>query len=273
MAIEEMSDPMAIQPPAEEAASFGEMTLMEHLKELRNRVLISAVTVVLGIIVCLYFWQDILGWLMEPAPQVRTQDGTLEDFRISSFSPTDRIAVIFKIGLYGGLIVASPMLIYQALAFILPGLTPREKRLILPGLLGTIAFLLGGMAFAYYIILPASLDFLLELGDEQFQTLTGAKQYIDFVTRIIFWVGISFELPMVLALAAKLGLVRAKQLLGFWRYAIVIVFVIAAIVTPTPDPLTQSLVAGPLLILYFVGILFALFLQPRKKNEPEVFPA
>ena len=273
MAVEQLSGPVPEETAPDAEPSFGEMTLMEHLRELRNRVLVSAIAVVIGIVICFIFWQDILGWLMEPAPQVRTTDAdgnvVLEDFRISSFSPTDRISVIFKIGLYGGLIVASPVLIYELLAFILPGLTPREKRLILPGLIGTIAFLVGGMAFAYYVILPASLEFLLELGDEQFQTLTGAKQYIDFVTRIIFWVGISFELPMVLALAAKLGLVRAKQLLSFWRYAIVIVFVIAAIVTPTPDPLTQSLVAGPLLVLYFVGILFALILQPRKK-EPEV---
>jgi sec-independent protein translocase protein TatC len=267
MAVEQLPEPLPEPHLEEPEPSFGEMTLMEHLRELRNRVLVSAV--VIGIVVCFYFWQTILDWLMAPAPQIRTDSGELEDFRISSFSPTDRISVIFKIGLYGGLILASPVVIYEILAFILPGLTPRERRLILPGLIGTIAFLIGGMAFAYYIILPASLDFLLELGDEQFQTLTGAKQYIDFVTRIIFWVGISFELPMVLAIAALLGLVRARQLLGFWRYAIVIVFVIAAIVTPTPDPLTQSLVAGPLFILYFLGILFAFFVQPRKK-EPEV---
>lgn len=269
MAVEHLPEPLPADAIPEEEASFGEMTLMEHLKELRNRVLVSAVAVVLGVVLCFIFWQNILEWLMAPAPQVVTETGEVEDFRIASFSPTDRISVIFKIGLYGGLIVASPVLIYELLAFIVPGLTPRERRLILPGLFGAIAFLVGGMAFAYYIILPASLDFLLELGDEQFVTLTGAKQYIDFVTRIIFWVGISFELPMVLAIAAKLGLVRAKQLLKFWRYAIVIVFVIAAIVTPTPDPLTQSLVAGPLLVLYFLGILFAFLVQPRKK-EPEV---
>lgn len=273
MAIEEMSDPMAIQAPAEEEPGFGEMTLMEHLRELRNRVFVSALAVILGMVLCLYFYEWILDFLTAPAPDVKNPDGTEGELRLASFSPLDRISVIFKIGLYGGLIMASPVVIYEIMAFILPGLTPREKRLVLPGLLGIVSFLVGGMAFAYYIILPASLDFLLGLSEDQFVTLIGAKQYIDFVTRIIFWVGISFELPMVIAIAAKLGLVRARQLLGFWRYAIVIVFVIAAIVTPTPDPLTQSLVAGPLLILYFVGIVFAAVLQPRKKPEPEVLPA
>ncbi len=265
MAVEQLPEPAPEDAPPEEHPSFGEMTLMEHLRELRNRVLICSVAVVIGVVGCLYFWSDILALLMEPAPDVLNADGELEPFQVASFSPTDRIAVIFKIGLYGGLLVASPVIIYQILAFIVPGLTPRERRLILPGLFGAVAFLLGGMAFAYFIILPASLGFLLELGDDQFLTLTGAKQYIDFVTRIVFWVGVSFELPMVLAIAAKLGMVRAKQLLGFWRYAIVIVFVIAAIVTPTPDPLTQSLVAGPLFALYFVGILMAFIVQPRRQ--------
>ncbi|HMO95146.1 MAG TPA: twin-arginine translocase subunit TatC [Tepidiformaceae bacterium] len=270
MAVEHLPEPQPELDEPEAKPGYGEMTLMEHLRELRNRVLICAVAVVAGIVLCLVFWQTILGWLLAPAPQVMGADGQLEDFRVASFSPTDRIAVIFKIGLYGGLIVASPVIIYQIMMFILPGLTARERRILLPGLAGTIGFLAGGMAFAYYIILPASLGFLLELGDRQFVTLTGAKQYIDFVTRIVFWVGISFELPMVLALAARLGMVRAKQLLKFWRYAIVLVFVIAAIVTPTPDPLTQSLVAGPLLLLYFVGILMAFIVQPRKKPEPPV---
>jgi sec-independent protein translocase protein TatC len=123
------------------------------------------------------------------------------------------------------------------------------------------------MAFAYWIILPASLGFLLDLGGDNFNPVIGAKQYIDFATRIVFWVGLSFELPMVLALIARLGVVRAKQLLGFWRYAIVIIFVIAAIVTPTPDPLTQSLVAGPLLGLYVVGIGFAWLVQPKRPRQ------
>lgn len=269
MAVEQLSGPPPEEAIQEPPPAYGEMTLMEHLRELRNRVLVSAVAVVLGMVLCLYFYEWILDFLTAPAPDVQNPDGSVGELRLASFSPLDRIGVIFKIGLYGGLIMASPVVIYEILAFILPGLTPREKRLVVPGLLGILAFLVGGMAFAYYIILPASLNFLLGLSEDQFITLVGAKQYIDFVTRIIFWVGISFELPMVIALAAKLGIVRARQLLGFWRYAIVIVFVIAAIVTPTPDPLTQSLVAGPLLVLYFVGILFALFLQPRKK-EPEV---
>src|SRR5204862_1984313 len=129
--------------------------------------------------------------------------------------------------------LSSPVLIYELLAFIIPGLTPKERRMIFPGLIGVVAFLLAGMAFAYYIILPASLGFLLNLGSGNLDQLIGAKQYMDFATRIIFWVGVAFELPMVLAMAARLGIVRARQLLKFWRYAVIIIFVIAAVITPT----------------------------------------
>jgi len=238
--------------------SGAEMTLMEHLKELRNRVIICAIALVLGSLVCFLFWETILGWLLAPARADH------ESFKTYSFSPTDRIGVIFKIGLYGGLIVASPVLIYELLAFVVPGLTPKERRMLLPGIFGVVLFLLGGMAFAYKIILPASLGFLLDIGSDQIVNATGTKEYIDFVVRIVFWVGVAFEMPMVLALAARLGLVRARQLLHFWRYAIVIIFVIAAVITPTPDPFNQSLVAGPLFFLYFVGVFLAWMVQkPR----------
>lgn len=235
-----------------------EMTLLEHLKELRNRVIICALALVVGCIFCFIFWQTILGWLLAPARADHP------DFKLYVFSPTETIGILFKVGLYGGLILASPVWVYELLAFIVPGLTPREKRMVLPGMVGVVFFLVVGMAFAYWIILPASLGFLLDLGGDNFQTATGAPQYIGFATRIIFWVGVAFELPMVLTLAARLGVVRARQLLHFWRYAIIVIFVIAAVITPTPDPFNQSLVAGPLLFLYFVGVLMAKLVErPR----------
>ncbi len=237
-----------------------EMTLLEHLKELRNRVLVAAVALVLGTLIAFYFWETILGWLLAPG---RAQ---IKDFKVASFSPVDRIGIVFKIGLYGGLILSSPVLIYEALAFIVPGLTPKERRMIAPGMIGVVIFLCIGMAFAYYVILPNSLGFLLTIGQDEIVNVTGIKDYVDFVTRIVFWVGISFEMPMVLALAARLGIVRARQLLKFWRYAVVIIFIIAAVITPTPDPFNQTLVGAPLLFLYFFGILLAWMVQPKKKK-------
>jgi sec-independent protein translocase protein TatC len=249
-------------PPEEEEesrtrahAGGAEMTLIEHLKELRNRVIKSALAVVVGVVLCAVFWETILGWLLAPARESHPE------FELAVFGPTESIGVLFKIAMYGGLLAASPVVIYQILMFVIPGLTPRERRAILPGMFGAVAFLLAGMAFAYWVVLPVSLEFLLDFGGDNFEPFIGAKQYLDFATRIVFWVGISFELPMVIALLARLGLVRARQLIHFWRYAILIVFIIAAVITPTPDPLTQSLVAGPLILLYVLGILFAWMLQ------------
>ena len=248
--------PLQSVPPGYQGGP--EMTLLEHLKELRNRVIVCALALVIGILVCVVFWQSILGWLLAPARE------QIPGFKLFVFSPTESIGILFKIGLYGGLILASPVWFYELLAFIVPGLTPREKRMIFPGMIGVIFFLMLGMAFAYWIILPASLGFLLKLGGDNFEQAIGVNQYTSFALRILFGVGIAFELPMVLALASRLGVVTARQLLHFWRYAIIVIFVIAAVITPTPDPFNQSLVAGPLLLLYFLGVLMARIVQkPR----------
>lgn len=263
---------MTAQPSAEDEdqepqkrgyAGGPEMTLLDHLKELRNRVVVSAIAVILGVLVCMFFWQEIIGWLIAPAR------ASFPEFELAIFGPVEVIGILFKVGLYGGILLASPVIAYEILAFILPGLTPQERKMILPGMFGVTAFLLAGMAFAYWVILPASLGFLLDFGSEQFDSVIGAKQYLDFAMRIIFWVGLSFELPMVLALLSRLGLVTWRKMLGFWRYSIVLVFVVAAIVTPTPDPLTQSLVAGPLLFLYFVGVGLAFLVRPGSQRGGE----
>ena len=192
-----------------------------------------------------------------------------ENFRLASFSPTDRISAIFKISIYGGLLLALPIIIYQALAFIVPGLTSGERRVLLMGTFGCMFFMLAGMAFAYYVVLPRALDFLLGVAAENVVNVTGIHEYISFVTRIILWVGIAYQLPMVLAIAARVGMVTAGQLMRFWRYAIVLVFILAAIATPTPDPLTQSVVAIPLLGLYFLGVLFAKILYTPRDGADE----
>ncbi|MGH2633814.1 MAG: twin-arginine translocase subunit TatC [Tepidiformaceae bacterium] len=257
--------------PGHEAArghSGADMTLVEHLLELRNRVLVCAIALVIGIVIAFLLWHQILGWLLAPARESHP------DFKANVFSPTESIGVIFKIGLYGGLILATPVFIYEFFAFIVPGLTQRERRMLAPGLIGTVLFLVGGMAFAYWIILPTSLGFLLDVGGDEFNAIINAKEYIDFATRIIFWVGVAFEGPMVMALAARLGLVHARQMLQFWRYAIIVIFIASAVITPTPDPLNQSLVAGPLFGLYFVGIGLARLVQkPRARGGPAPAPA
>lgn len=239
----------------------GEMSLIDHLKELRNRAIICMAALVVGVIVSFIFWRDIAEILIGPA---REHD---PEFRLATFAATEPFFLAMKLSLYSGVIVASPVIIYEVLMFVLPGLTPKEKRLILPSMAGTLFFLGMGIAFAYWVILPASLSFLLDFGGDDFEEVIQAGPYFSFTMRIIMLVGVSFELPMVIALLARLNVVSARKVLGFWRYMVVIIFVIAAVVTPTPDPITQTFVAGPLVLLYLVGIGLAYLVQPKKPKE------
>lgn len=247
-------------------AGYGnEMTLVEHLRELRNRLLIAGIALIICIVGSFIFWEQILEVLMEPGRNAWPEGE--ENFRLINFGPTDTFFLAMKIALYSGIILATPVLVWQIMAFVVPGLTSNERKLILPALLGTAFFMLLGMAFAYFVILPASLNFLFDFGNDQVETIPQATLYINFALRIIFWIGIAFELPMVIALLARLGIVRAKKVLGFWRYAVVLIFVLAAVITPTPDPITQTFVAGPLVVLYIVGILLAWLVQPKRKQD------
>lgn len=253
------------QTPETARPPRGEMTILGHLLELRNRALVCTAAVLIGCCVCFYFWEPILGWLLAPG---RVKDPGL---KLASFSPTDRIGVIFNIGMYGGLALASPIVIYEILAFVVPGLTTRERRAVIPIVTGAVAFLCAGMAFAYWAVLPLSLGFLLHFGGSQINNVIGVHQYTDFVIRSMFFSGLAFELPIVLGILGWLGMVHPKALFGFWRYMILLVFIAACFIVPTPDPIDQSIVAVPLMGLYFVGIaLVWLFGRNRRSdNAPE----
>lgn len=251
-------EPVLLHPPPADAG----MTLLEHLRELRNRVIVCAGAIVVGVATCLFFWETILGWLLAPG---RVQSPGL---RLASFSPVDRVGAAFKIGMYGGIALASPVIIYELLAFIVPGLTKRERKMIFPALFGFLFFLLSGMAFAYWVVLPLSLGFLLNFGKDNITNVIGVHDYLTFVVRSMFWGGVSFEMPMAMALLGWLGLVTPKRMLQFWRYAIVLIFILACFVVPTPDPIDQTIVSVPLLGLFFLGVLLAWLLQ--KKPETPV---
>ncbi len=157
-----------------------------------------------------------------------------------------------------------PVIVYQALRFVSPGLRPGERRWLYLTVLGAFILFLAGVAFAYYVALPPALDFLLNFGNDLAEPNIRVGSYIDFVTRLLFWTGVTFETPLVIMFLARFGIVSAGRLLHWWRLAFVAAFVVAAIVTPTVDPVTQSLVAGPIIVLYFLGIALAWLVQPRR---------
>lgn len=235
-----------------ELADGGSMTLLEHLLELRTRMTWIAGAVIAGSF--LFFLPPIgfrlIGVLLHPA-RVAIGD---PDWRLQFIEPLEMIVTFFQVGLLGGVTVAMPVIVYHVLRFVSPALTRRERLWVVPIAVGaSICFVLG-LAFAYWVVLPLTLNFLLTFGDEFAEPDLRIGNYINFVTRLLLVLGLVFETPLVVMGLAKLGAVRAGQLLRRWRIAVVGSFLVSAIVTPTIDPVTQSLVAGPMILLYFVGI-------------------
>ncbi len=250
------------EPPGEapqEQPGERFLTMLEHIEELRFRLFISAASVVIGLGVSVFFGNDIIDFLKKPA------EARSEDFELQFIEPFELFVTYFRVSLLGGLILGMPMIVYQGLRFVSPGLNANERRWLYATVAGTSVLFLGGVAFAYYIALPPALGFLLDFGGgDVARPDIRVGSYVDFVTRLLFWTGVSFQTPLIVMYLARFGIVSARQLLRWWRFAIVGAFVVAAIVTPTIDPVTQSLVAGPIIVLYFLGIILAVFVQPRR---------
>jgi sec-independent protein translocase protein TatC len=237
-----------------------ELTILEHLQELRRRLLISAVAVVLAITVSLIFTKQLLKWLTAPARD------SVQNVTIIFTDPVGYWAAYFRVALLAGIAIAMPVLVYETLAFVSPGLTRAERRWVYPVVLGASVAFVAGAAFAYYIELPPALRFLLHSGGgiEPFINITN---YIDFTTRLMLVTGLVFELPLFVMGLAKLHIVSSRKLIGWWRYAFVLAFVVSAVVTPSIDPITQTLVAVPMVILYFLGIILAKLVEGPAKNR------
>jgi sec-independent protein translocase protein TatC len=222
------------------------MPIMGHLRELRNVLIKCAVVLVITSAISLAFTTQILQFLIAP------YGGILE-----TIDPTENVTTYFRVALMSGAVLAMPFLVYFIWSFIAPGLEQREKRyvrFIVPG--ATFLFLLG-VAFAWGIMLPAAIGFLAGFEPEIFKTSWRASAYIPFVTSLMFWIGVAFELPLIVFFLAKLKIVTAKQLLGWWRFAVVGAALVAAVITPTVDPFNMMLVMGPLVFLYFLSIFLA----------------
>ena len=228
------------------------LTVIEHLEELRNRVMWCAIALAIGVGISIW---PLTGYAIEFLMQPGKDE--VENFQLHQFELLDYWSTYFRVSLLLGLAIAMPMIMYQLLAFVSPALTKQEKKWLYPLVGGASLMFVAGMAFAYYIELPPALDFLLNPATDDVEATIGIKTYIDTVTRLLFITGIVFQLPFVIMALAKIGVVTSKQLIGFWRYAILLAVVAAAIVTPSIDPITQTVVAVPIIILYAAGTLMA----------------
>ena len=235
----------------------AELTLGEHLVEIRHRLTIATLSVVLTTVVTLVFAEQILDYLLQPGRDA------LPNFRPIYTELLGYIGAYIKISLMLGIAGAMPVIVYQVYAFIHPGLTRAERRWILPIVfVATIAFAAGG-AFAFYLGWPPALDFLLNFGDNIADPQVRINNYIDMLTRFVFWTGIIFEMPLFLMGLGAFGLVTAKRLIGMWRWAIIGSFLLAALITPSIDPVTQTIVAVPAMGLYGLGVLLVRIVEPH----------
>jgi sec-independent protein translocase protein TatC len=242
------------------------MTLLEHLNELKDRLVRIAIALMVWGVASFVLAKDVLEWLLRP---MRRYQG---EYAIIATRPTTTIGMFMKISLFSGAVLAMPWIVHQVLLFILPGLTERERRAlrwIIPG--ATLLFLIGA-GFAYFVMVPAAIPFLLGFWSDLIEQNWMIEEYVPFVTGLIFWIGISFETPLIMAFISRVGVVTAKQFLSVWKYALVIIAVLAAFITPTPDPFNMSLVMIPLVALYFFGVLLAWLAQPKNEEIPEVQP-
>jgi len=233
-----------------------EMTIWGHLNELRKRLFYSVGALVVGVIISFIFGDQMLQWVARPI-------GGLEN--LLSIQVTENISVYFRITMLAGFIIALPFILIQLMLFVSPGLTSQERKWVLWAIpIATLLFL-GGAVFAYFVMLPTALPFLVEFPGPD--VLPKWKDYVNFVTNLIFWIGLSFETPLVMYLLAKLGIIDAKGLAKQWRIAIIIIAVIAAVATPTPDPINMAILMAPLFGLYLLGILLAALAKKEKKGE------
>ena len=223
------------------------MGVLEHIDEFRGRLIKAAIALAITSLLTSVFAGDIIKFLIQPYGA-----------KLQTLGPTENVITYFRVALLSGAALAMPVIFYQLLAFVVPGLTRAERRWIVRGMpFATLLFVVG-ILFAWYIMVPAAVDFLANFRSDLFLNEWTAREYISFVVSIAFWIGLSFQTPLVTFILAKVGLVTPGFLARNWRFAVVIVAVVAAIITPTVDPFNMALLMLPLLALYGLSIVLAM---------------
>jgi sec-independent protein translocase protein TatC len=222
------------------------MPLLQHLEELRRRIFKAFGAIIVTTAISFVFTDRLIDFLATPLGG----KGALVSIEI-----TENMAIYMRVALLSGVLLGMPVVFYQLVAFLLPGLKSRERTWLLAGVPLASLLFIAGVAFTWYVLIPAAIPFLVNfLG---ITTQVRPANYFSFITQLMFWIGIFFEMPLVTALLARLNMITAKQLLIGWRYALVVIAIVAATVTPTVDPVNMGLVMLPLIMLYGISILMA----------------
>ncbi len=221
-----------------------EMPLADHLEELRRRVLRSLLAIVLAAGACLLFVKPLVRLLETPAGSIR----------FLQLAPGEFLFVSLKIAGYAGLTAALPYIIYEGLAFVLPGLTPRERRLIAPAVAGSTILFMAGLFFAWWALIPAALRFLVSYGSEVVEPIWSIERYLDFVLLLMVSTALAFQLPVLQLLLGVLGLVKWRAMLSSWRSVIMTAALAGAVLTPSTDPITMLLLTSAITALFLIGV-------------------
>ncbi len=239
-----LSEPKSEEEYLDKAPDDVEMSIFDHLEELRWRIFYSLIAGVLGIVLCFFAVKPLVQLLEIPA----------QGIKFLQLSPGEYFFVTLKVAGYSGLILASPFIVYQIVCFVLPGLTRRERRLLAPVVLGSGVLFLAGLLFAYFALIPAALQFFISYGADVVEQAWSIERYFEFILLLMFSTGLAFQIPIIQVILGVLKIVSSERMASAWRYVILAAAVLGAIITPSTDPLTQSLLAGAVLALYFGGI-------------------
>lgn len=240
----------------DEISDDVEMSIVDHLEELRLRLFYALGGVFVGVVLCFVFVNRIVELLEIPA----------QGAKFLQLSPGEYFFVSVKVAGYSGLLLASPLILYQIIQFVIPGLTRKERKLLAPIVLGSSILFFAGIAFAYIALIPAALNFFISYGADVVEQLWSIDRYFEFVLLLLFSTGIAFQIPVIQFLLGLLGLVSAKQMLSGWRYVLLGAVILGAVLTPSTDPITQSLLAGAVLGLYFGGAGLVILLIPQRNS-------
>lgn len=257
------AEPTAVQrflfPDKTELPGDFEMPIWDHLEELRERVLVASLATGAAIAACFGASKELVLFLEAPVADAGV--------RFLQLSPGEFFFTTFKVAGYCGLLLAAPTVIYEVVAYVVPGLTKSERRFLAPIVLGSSALFYAGLAFSYEVLTPAALNFFVSYAEGAVESLWSIDQYFSFVLVLMLSTGLSFQVPVVQVLLGQLGLVSADTMLGLWRYVVVGATVAAAVLTPSTDPFTQALLAIPLVGLYMGGAGVVKLLEGQRRQE------
>jgi sec-independent protein translocase protein TatC len=240
------------------------MNFLGHLEELRRRIVYSVLFIFAGFGACWHWSGQIFAYMQRPIMDALQRHG-LEQ-KLVYLNPTDPFNIYLKIGLMAGIFVSSPFILYQVWLFISPGLYRRERRYALPFMFSTVLLFLAGGVFGYKIVYPATLDFLVGYG-MQFQPMITIGEYTDLFMTIILGLGIVFEMPILVFFLALFGIVSASWMWSNLRYSILVIFIVAAVITPTTDIMNMCAFSAPMIVLYVLSIGVAWLVHPKRRRK------